>query len=133
MVYNRKMRKSSKIIIVISILVLACLGVYFVEAQTKILHRALDNFVYDNENHYLPCDELPTEVEVRAVVQAHQDVIRAIEAVGPGFIGVEVDTFTCPGKADLLIWYGTHQDRLGIKDIIDADTFFGVPYRMVNR
>jgi hypothetical protein len=133
MVYNRKMRKSSKIIIVISILVLACLGVYFVEAQTKILHRALDNFVYDNENHYLPCDELPTEVEVRAVVQAHQDVIRAIEAVGPGFIGVEVDTFTCPGKADLLIWYGTHQDRLDIKAIIDADTFFGIPYRMNNR
>jgi hypothetical protein len=81
----------------------------------------------------LPCDELPTEAEVRSTVQEHQDTIQAIEAVNPGHVGVEIDAYTCPGKADLLIWYATHQNRLAIKDIIDGDTFFGIPYRMNNR
>ena len=118
---------------VVSIIVLACLGVFVVEAQTKVIRRALDNYIYDNENHYLPCDELPTEAEVRAVVQQHQDIIQAIEEVNPGLVGVEIDTSICPGKADLLIWYATHQNRLDIKAIIDRDTFFGIPYRMNNR
>jgi hypothetical protein len=97
------MRKSTKALVIVSGLVLACIGMYFLEMQTRIIHRALDTFIYDNENHYLSCDELPTEAEVRAVVEAHQDVIEAIEAVHPGHVGVEVDTITCPGKADLFI------------------------------
>jgi hypothetical protein len=127
------MSRSSKIMAAVSILVLVCLGISFVEAQTKIIRRLVDNYIYDNENHYLPCDELPTEGEALAVVREHQAVIRAIEAVNPGFVGVEIDTSTCPGRADLLFWYGTHQDRLDIKAIIDGDTFFGIPYRMNNR
>jgi hypothetical protein len=126
------MSKTNKIIMVVSILVLACLGVFVVEAQTKVIRRALDNYIYDNENHYLPCDELPTEAEVRAVVQGHQDIIQAIEEVNPGLVGVEIDTSICPGKADLHIWYATHQNRLAIKAIIDGDTFFGIPYRLHN-
>jgi hypothetical protein len=87
----------------------------------------------DNENHYLPCDKLPTESEVRAIVQQHQDIIQAIEQVNPGLVGVDVDSLTCPGKADLVIWYASHQNRLEIKTIIGNDRFFGVPYRLQNR
>jgi hypothetical protein len=127
------MSKSTKTIVVVSMLVLTCFGVLFVEIQTKVLRRTIDNVIYDNENHYLPCDKLPTEAEVRAVVQQHQDIIQAIEQVNPGLVGVEIDTSTCPGKADLVIWYATHQNRLAIKAIIDGNTFFGIPYRLNNR
>ena len=131
---NRKVvtKKSFKIKAIVSIVVLACLGLVLVEAQTKVLRHTIDNFVYDNKNHYLPCETLPTEVEVQTIVQEHQDVIEAIERVNPGFVGVEIDT-SCAGKADLLIWYGTHENRLEIERIIGGDTFFGIPYRLNNR
>lgn len=87
----------------------------------------------DNKNHYLPCDKLPTEVEVNRTVQVHQNIVEAIEKVNSGLVGVEIDTTTCPGKADLLIWYGSHTDRIQIEKIIDGDTFFGIPYRLNNR
>jgi hypothetical protein len=127
--------KPSKIIVVVLIVAVVCLGLFVVEAQTKVFRRAFDNFVMDNENHYLPCDKLPTEAEVRAIVQQHQDIVQAIEQVNPGLVGVDVDSYssTCPGKADLVIWYASHQNRLAIKTIIGVDTFFGVPYRLQNR
>jgi len=131
---NRKIvtKRSSKIVGFVTLVVLACLCLAIVEARTKVLRHTIDNLVYDNKNHYLPCEKLPTEAEARRIVQEHQDVIRAIEQVNPGFVGVEIDR-PCGGKADLVIWYGTHEDRLEIERIIGAGTFFGVPYRLNNR
>jgi len=127
------MKKSSKIITLVSTIVVVCLGLVIAEAQTKTLRRAFDNLVLDNKNHYLSCDELPTEMEVVQVVQEHHDVIDSIEKVNPGLIGVEIDSTICPGRADLLIWYASHENRLEIEKILDADTFFGIPYRLNNR
>ena len=110
----------------------ACLSLVLIEAQTKVLRRTVDDLVYDNKNHYLPCEKLPTESEVRRIVQEHQDVVEAIEQVNPGFVGVEIHP-ACAGKADLLIWYGSHENRLEIERIIGGDTFFGIPYRLNNR
>lgn len=127
------MNKSLKIITIVSIVVVVCLGLFVLESQTKVLHRAYDNFVLDNENHYLPCDKLPEEAEVRRVVQEHQTIVEAIERVNAGLVGVEIDSTTCPGRADLLIWYASHENRLEIEKIIGDNTFFGVPYRLNNR
>lgn len=128
------MSKSGKIIASILLLMAAvCLGAIAIELQTKIIMRSYDNFVLDNRNHYLPCEKLPTEAQVRAVVQQHQDIVQAIEQVNPGLVGVDVDSLTCPGKTDLVIWYASHQSRLAIETIIDGNTFFGVPYRLQNR
>ena len=127
------MSKSLKIITIVSIVVVVCLGLFVLESQTKVLHRAYDNFVLDNENHYLPCDKLPMEAEVSRVVQEHQNIVEAIERVNSGLVGVEIDGTTCPGRADLLIWYASHENRLEIEKIIGDDTFFGVPYRLNNR
>jgi hypothetical protein len=126
------MKKPSKIIAIVSIVVVACLCLVVVEAQTKVLRHTIDNFFYDNKNHYLPCEKLPTEAEVRKIAQEHQDVIQAIEKVNPGLVGVEIDT-SCAGKADLFIWYASHDNRLEIEKIIGGDTFFGVPYRLNNQ
>jgi hypothetical protein len=120
-------------VILIIAIVVACGCIFVIEAQTKIVRRAYDNFILDNENHYLPCEKLPKETEVSKVIQEHQDMIRAIEQVNPGLVGVDMDIMTCSGKADLIIWYAIHQDRVEIKRLIGEDTFFGVPYRMQNR
>ena len=118
--------------VTIIVIVTLCLGALFVEVQTKIVRRALADLIYDNKNHYLPCDKLPTEAEVNRVVQEHQNIIEAIKQVNPGRVGVEIDT-SCIGKADLLIWYASHANRLEIEKIIGGDTFFGIPYRLNNQ
>ena len=48
-------------------------------------------------------------------------------------MGIDIDETTCPGKADLLIWYASHENRLEIERIIADERFFGVPYRLQNR
>jgi hypothetical protein len=104
-----------------------------VEWQFKVIRRAYDDFVMDNRNHYLSCQDLPTKLEVEKIVEQHQDVIQQIEQVEPGFVDVEIDSLTCEGKADLVISYGTHEQRIAIEKIIAGDTFFGIPYRLRNR
>lgn len=110
-----------------------CMGIWILEAQTKFFRSAYDEIVLDNRNHYLSCEQQPAEAEVRRVMDEHQDVIKKIEQINPGFVGVEMETSICPGKADLLVWYGTHEDRLLIEDIIAGETFYGIPYRLQNR
>jgi hypothetical protein len=110
-----------------------CVASVLVEAQFKILQRAYDHYVLDNRNHYLSCKDLPTTIEVEKIVEQHQEVIQQIQQVAPGFVGVEIDSSACDGKADLVVWYGTHQQRIAIENIIAGDTFFGIPYRLQNR
>jgi hypothetical protein len=109
------------------------MGIWILETQTKFFRKTYDEIILDNRNHYLSCEELPTEAEVRLVMEAHQDVIEKIEQINPGFVGVEVDTSTCPDRADIIFWYGTHQDGLLIESMIADNTFYGIPYRLVNQ
>ncbi len=115
-----------------AIALVACVGILLVESQTKVLRRWIDDVIYDNRNHYLPCERLPSVYETERVIQEHQDVIRQIEQVNPGFVGVEID-HPCQSHADIVFWYASHQDRLAIEDIIGGITFFGIPYRLQNR
>ena len=119
--------------VILAIMITLCLGVIILEAQAKILRRAIDGLIYDNRNHNLPCEELPAEANVRKAFAENADVIQQIELVNPGNVGVEIGVSACPGKADLLIWYASHQNRLEIEKILDGDTFFGIPYRLHNR
>jgi len=124
---------TKSIIVILTIIMILSVGILIVESQTKFFRRTFDELVLDNRNHYLSCEELPTESEVRQVMEAHQDVIARIEQINLGFVGVDMDTSTCPGKADIIFSYGTHQDRLQIESIINDDAFYGIPYRLVNQ
>jgi hypothetical protein len=87
----------------------------------------------DNKGLYLSCEQLPLASDVNSIVKEHQDEIKQIEQVSPGLVGVEVDDWSCPGKADIVFWYATHEDRLKIEKIIGGPTFFGIPYELQNR
>lgn len=91
-----------------------------------------DDVILDNKNHYLPCEALPTESVVRETLEVHQDVIQKIKQVNPDHITIEINTRTCPGKADLLILYPSNKNRQAIEQILQGDTFFGIPYRLIN-
>jgi hypothetical protein len=110
-----------------------CAVATILEARFKVVQRGYDNFVLDNRNHYLPCNDLPSKSDVEKVVEQHEDVVQQIQQVAPGFVGLEIDTSICKGKADLLIWYGTHQQRIAIQKVIGGESFFGIPYRLQNR
>lgn len=125
-------RKEWSRVVLLSIAVTFCLGAFLFEAQLKVIRRAMDDLIYDNRNHYLSCDKLPSESTVKKIVGEQQAIIWQIEQVNPGQVGVEIDT-SCPGKADLVIWYASHQNRLAIEKIINSETFYGVPYRLQNR
>ena len=128
---KNKPRKNALLLLIV--LLLTCMTAMFIETRFKVLQRGYDHFIMDNRNHYLSCQDLPAKIEVERIVEQHRDVIQRIQQVAPGFVGVEIDSLTCEGKADLLIWYGTHQQRVAIEQIIAGDTFFGIPYRLQNR
>jgi hypothetical protein len=115
----------------VGLLVLCCGGAVFL-VKGHVLGTLYNDLVLDNRDHYLPCDRLPTSAEVSLVLVEHQDTVEAIKEVNPGFVFVDVDDWSCPGRADIVISYASHQDRLAIEEIIGGDTFFGVPYRLRN-
>lgn len=82
--------------------------------------------------HCVPCDQLPSLAEAERVLLEHQDLVQQIEEVPPSFKDVYVDFRSCPGKGDISITYASRKDRLEIERLIDADTFFGVPYKLTN-
>jgi hypothetical protein len=113
------------------LLAVCCVAAAFL-VKRHVLGRLYNDLVLDNRDHFLPCDKLPTSAEVNMVLLAHQDTVEAIREVHPGFVFVEVDDSTCAGRADMVISYASHQDRLAIQELIGGDTFFGVPYRLRN-
>lgn len=118
---------------VIAISLLSALAILLVlEFQTRMIRHTFVDVIYDNRFHYISCEKLPPITEVDKVVNEHQDVIRKIEQVNPGFVGVDVNT--CGAEnADITFWYGSHQDRIAIEEVIGSDTFFGIPYNLHNR
>ncbi|NIN65949.1 MAG: hypothetical protein GTO63_14905 [Anaerolineae bacterium] len=109
-----------------------CCGAAVSLAGGNVLERLYNDIVLDNYDHFLPCEKLPTSAEVNRILDEHEDVLEAIKDVNPGRIFVQVDEWTCPGRADIIISYATHQDRLAVEKIIGGETFFGVPYRLRN-
>ena len=119
-------------------LLLGLLAILFsISALAVVLNidwlRDLGNdLIYDSKKHHLSCDQLPTSEEVARVVLEHQETVQKIEDVNPGFVMVQIDIHTCPGRSDIVILFGAHRDRVEIEKIIDGDTFFGIPYRLIN-
>jgi hypothetical protein len=105
-----------------------------IESQAHPVEKLLDDIVYDNRNHYVPCDQLPTLAEVESVLANHKDIVKQIEQVDlPGYVQVVAsDANSCTGTADILIMYPSRADRIKIQQIINSDTFFGIPYRLLD-
>lgn len=119
-----------KFIIILCIIILLIVAAVIVEKQTHILQRVIDAKLYGSYFHYLPCDELPTNAEVRQVLQEHADVAQAIRDVNPGNVGIMIGS-PCWDGADLTIWYNDRADRQEIEAFLSEDLlFFGIPVNL---
>ncbi len=125
-IMNKQASKMGLLLLIVAMVI----GIGF-EYKTHFVKKAVANILYDNREHYLSCAELPTLSEVEQVVEEHQNLIREIEQVNPGFIFVSINA-PCPGKGEILIEYPSHQNRLQIEELIGDKTFFGIPYRGIN-
>jgi len=128
--------KQKNLIILIAVLAFAlvCIGAFLaIELIDHPIRHWVDDLVYDNYNHYLACEDLPALDEVYAAVQAHTDILEQIDHLAPGIVGWQVDE-SCPGKGDLLFWYGSHDQRNQVEALIGSgESFFGIPIRMRNQ
>jgi len=98
------------------------------------IYNIYNNFVLDNKEHYLSCEDLPPIDKVKQVINEHQETLQEIEQVNPGFVFVTTGNYEdCVDKSDIVISYASHQDKLKIKEIINDKTFFGIPYRLQNQ
>ena len=109
-----------------------CGAAAVVLVRGHLLGRLYNDVVLDNYDHFLPCERLPTSTEVYRIAEEREDVLKAIKDVNAGHIFVEIDDHTCPGRADIIISYATHGDRLAIEEILSGHTFLGVPCRLRN-
>ncbi|MDN5366524.1 MAG: hypothetical protein HPY90_14175 [Syntrophothermus sp.] len=120
-----------RLIVKIGLLVMIIVIIVGIGVEYKThLFKMIISGVYDNRLHGVSCEKLPTLSEVEQIVKEHQDLIREIENVNPGFIRVYIDS-PCPGKGEIVIEYASHQDRLRIEELI-GETFFGVPWKGIN-
>lgn len=115
----------------LALLAVCCIAVAFL-TRGHALARLYNDMVLDNYDHFLPCEKLPNSAEVHRIVEENQDTVEAVEGVNPGFVWLEIDDSICPGRADIVIYYASHQNRLSIDRILGGKTFFGVPCRFRN-
>jgi hypothetical protein len=123
---RRKNHNKKYAVIIITLVVLISLVsipivIYAYSTVKNLLH-------YSPE---LPCDDLPNIENVRQVVEDHQAIIQEIENINPGYVWVAINE-RCNGKGELYIYYDTVSTREQILEIIGAETFFGIPYRLFN-
>jgi hypothetical protein len=124
--------KTHRFKLIMSTLAFLMITTALIEYQTQFIRRFVSDKLYDNVFHGLPCEKLFTAEEVKSVLEKHKDTIRQIEQVDPGHIEIELDELSCPGKMDIIIWYPSHKDRIKIEQIINNETFFGIPYNLGN-
>lgn len=128
--------KQKTLIILIAVLAfsLVCIGTFLaIELIDHPIRHWVDDLLYDNYNHYLPCGDLPSINDVNTTIQAYRFILDDIEQLGPGTVGWQVEE-PCADKGDILFWYGSHDQRNQIEEMIGSEVdFFGIPIRMRNQ
>jgi len=127
----KDLRKNKKLMIwLASLLLLVGLVALY---QSHVIQRIVFDVLYDNYNHYVPCNRLPSAAEVEGVVADHSPVVDQIQAIAHD-IEFKVVKQTCAGAehADIVIYYPGHAQREQIEALLGGKTFFGVPTRWIN-
>lgn len=127
-----KKRPALRISPAVIIMLCAAVAGLIVEYTVHPMHHLYDS-LYDNYNHYLPCRRLPEAAEVERILEEHIDTWNQVRALNPGQTNVEMRTSEeCPGRADVVIWYTSRDERKAIEELLGGKTFFGVPARWRN-
>ena len=79
----------------------------------------------------LPCDQLPTFQVAKETFYSHNDTRDQMQALGDNSTSITLAGDRCPGKGEIVIFYGGIEVRDRIRNLIGND-FFGVPCRWIN-
>jgi hypothetical protein len=120
------MQKMRHIMWVIVILIIVIVGLFAYETSPI-------NLLMGNKTHSLECSALPAVEHVQEVLNSHGELVNKILQVNPGLVLVDADNSKCTTRADVLITVGSYNDAKAVKTLINSDTFFGVPYRILNQ
>lgn len=128
---TQDLRKNKKKMIWLAslLLVIGLVSLY----QSHVVHRIVDDVLYDNYYHNVPCQRLPLAFEVEAVVADYTAIVDQIQAISSN-IRFEIVKQTCGGAdhADVVIYYPGHAKREQIEELLGGKTFFGVTARWIN-
>lgn len=82
----------------------------------------------------VPCSKLPTTEQVQEVLNAQQETVEEVVMVGSeGQIILDATPVEeCPNKSVIVIYHSSTDQCRQIKEIINSDDFFGIPYGMYN-
>lgn len=78
-----------------------------------------------------PCSQMPTIAEAKKILNQHESIVNQIKKVNPGFIDVRVQASDCVGKGIILISHPSEKDCNSLKQVL-GNTFYGVPYKLIN-
>lgn len=124
------MKKRTKILLALLIIIIILV---ISEPFTHLFHRIADNLIYNNYHHYLSCSDIPELTEVEKTIEQHKDVVEKIKSIDPENVEFIIDSWTCPGKASIIIYYASRDQRSQIDKILPDKNFFGVPISLINR
>ena len=119
-------------VLLLGVLVLVLVLTIF-ETRTYYVRDLLIETTYGPKPHRVPCDQWPTPDEVRQALNEHSQFVKQIESINPGYTFVNINTLSCPGRADIRILYATASDRRAIELIVGEGKYiWGIPYQMSN-
>lgn len=79
-----------------------------------------------------PCSQMPTIAEAEKILNEHKSKVDQIKKVNPGFVDVYVQASeNCVGKGIVLVSHPSEKDYDSLKQVL-GNTFYGVPYKVIN-
>jgi hypothetical protein len=120
------MQKMRQIAWVIVVLIIVAIELFAYETSPI-------NLLMGNKIHSLECSALPPVEYVEEALRSHRELVNKVLQVNPGLVLVDTDNSKCTTRADVLITVGSNNDARAVKSLINSDTFFGIPYRILNQ
>jgi len=79
-----------------------------------------------------PCSQIPTIAEAKKILNEHKSKVDQIKKVNPGFVDVYIQASEhCVGKGIILVSHPSEKDCDSLKQVL-GNTFYGVPYKVIN-
>lgn len=97
------------------------------------VQRLIEDKLYDSVPSFSACERLPSASMVRKELEKHAELVAAIRQVAPDEVVIEPDTQRCgDDRAEILISYGSHDQRIRIQALLAKRGFGNVPVSLRN-
>lgn len=125
-----------RIIKIVMILLGVAVGITLVGVillRLQPVQRLIQDKLYDNVPSFAACDRLPSVSGAQRALDGHADLVAVIRRVAPDEVTIEPSTQRCgDDRAEILITYGSHDQRIRIQALLAKGWFGDVPVSLRN-